>query len=387
MPENPTPFASFLMGGFECSSHRRRDRTRLDLIAATRHDRFARQDYARLRARGIRTARDGLRWHLIETRPGQYDFSSFLPLLRASREAGVQVIWDLLHYGWPDNTGPLADDFIRRVAAFAGATARLLAAEGETAPLLVPVNEISFLAWAGGEVGYMNPWQEGQGYGLKGRMVQASLAAMDAVWAEVPGARFVHTEPLIHVVPHPDRPGDTPGAQAYNRGQFEAWDMLTGTLHPELGGHPRYLDLLGINYYSHNQWVHHESHPQREALPPGHAWHRPMHELLLGVWERYRRPLLIAETGEEGDARVPWLRHVGEEVRLAMQAGAPVQGLCLYPILDYPGWDNDRHCPTGLWGYADDTGYRPEYAPLVRELAAQERAFAALTRPELVGRR
>ena len=52
---------------------------------------------------GIRTVRDGLRWHLIETAPGRYDWSSFLPMLRAARDTGTQVIWDLAHYGWPDD--------------------------------------------------------------------------------------------------------------------------------------------------------------------------------------------------------------------------------------------------------------------------------------------
>ena len=51
----------------------------------------------------LRTVRDGLRWHLIETPPGHYDWSSFLPMLRAATAAGVQVIWDLCHYGWPDD--------------------------------------------------------------------------------------------------------------------------------------------------------------------------------------------------------------------------------------------------------------------------------------------
>ncbi len=36
--EQPVLFSSFLMGGFEGSSHRRADGRQLDLIAATRHD-------------------------------------------------------------------------------------------------------------------------------------------------------------------------------------------------------------------------------------------------------------------------------------------------------------------------------------------------------------
>ena len=64
------------MGGFECSTHRNRSGRRLDMIAATRHDEFAEQDYQRLLDLGIQTARDGVRWHLIETEPGKYDFAS-----------------------------------------------------------------------------------------------------------------------------------------------------------------------------------------------------------------------------------------------------------------------------------------------------------------------
>src|SRR5689334_21011160 len=95
-------FDSFLMAGFECSSHRRRDGVRLDLIRATGHDRHALHDYRLCRKLGFRTLRDGLRWHLIEKSPGKYDWSSWRPMLEAAEAAGVQVIWDLFHYGVPD---------------------------------------------------------------------------------------------------------------------------------------------------------------------------------------------------------------------------------------------------------------------------------------------
>jgi hypothetical protein len=96
-------FDSFFLGGFECSTHRLLKGRRLDLIASTKHDKFASLDYARLRKVGIRAARDGIRWHLIEKSAGSYDFSSALPMLRAARETGLQVIWDIFHYGWPEH--------------------------------------------------------------------------------------------------------------------------------------------------------------------------------------------------------------------------------------------------------------------------------------------
>ncbi len=62
----PGLFRSVFLGGFECSTHRRADGRRLDLIAATRHDALAEQDYRQLASNGIRAARDGVRWHLVE---------------------------------------------------------------------------------------------------------------------------------------------------------------------------------------------------------------------------------------------------------------------------------------------------------------------------------
>ena len=108
-------FKSFWMAGFECSCHRRGDNRRLDLIAATEHDRWAAADYARARRLGIETVRDGTRWHRIERSPGRYDFSSLLPMVRAARDNGVQVIWDLCHYGWPEGLDVFRPEFVRQM--------------------------------------------------------------------------------------------------------------------------------------------------------------------------------------------------------------------------------------------------------------------------------
>jgi hypothetical protein len=94
--------------------------------------------------------------------------------------------------------------------------------------------------------------------------------------------------------------------------------------------------------------------------------------MLREVYDRYRRPIFIAETGIEGDARPSWLRYIGQEARAAAAAGVPLEGLCLYPIIDYPGWGDNRHCYSGLWGYADDKGDREIYEPLALELAHQQ---------------
>jgi len=167
-------FRSFLLGGFECSTHRRPDGHRLDLLAATAHDALAEADYRELARHDIRSARDGLRWHLIETSPGQYDWSSFLPLLRAANSVGTQVIWDLCHYGWPDDIDIWSPEFVDRFARFSREVARLVQQETDSAPLYCPANEISYWAWAGGAEGRINPCAFGRGTELKRQLVRAA---------------------------------------------------------------------------------------------------------------------------------------------------------------------------------------------------------------------
>ncbi|NJR12807.1 hypothetical protein HC776_02820 [bacterium] len=142
-------FQSFMMAGVECSTHRLRSGKRLDLIAATQHDRFATQDYARFLNAGFKTIRSGLRWHLIETRPGHYDFSSARAQVRAAREMGLQVIWDICHYGYPDDLDIFQAAFVDRFAAYARAAVQFLSQETDGPLFVCPINEISFFSWGG----------------------------------------------------------------------------------------------------------------------------------------------------------------------------------------------------------------------------------------------
>ena len=371
MPRNSL-FRSFILGGFECSTHRRGgDGKRLDLIEATRHDRFALDDYTRLADLGIRTARDGIRWHKIEVAPGRYDFSSVVLMLRAARRAGVQVIWDLFHYGWPDDLDIFAPEFVDRFARMARAFASVLADETDGTPWITPVNEVSFLAWAGGDTGDIFPFQKGRGHELKAQLIRASIAAAEAVWAVVPGTRLAQVEPVFNVVAHLDRPEEALIAESYRQAQFQAWDMLEGRLKPELGGHPRYLDAIGVNYYPWNQWIFEGPVDPGATIEPDHPGYRPFRTMLAEVADRYGRPLFVAETGTEGDDRARWFAHVAEEVVTAIESGTPVEGVCLYPIVNFPGWTNDRHCRNGLWDYADDLGVRPIFQPLADEVRRQ----------------
>lgn len=363
------PFRSFIMGGFECSTHRRRDGRRLDLIAATAHDRHALADYRQLAGLGIATVRDGVRWHLIEAQPGRFDWSSLDPMLAAARASGTQVIWDLLHYGWPDWTNPFDADFVESFARFAGAVSRRVGGGG--GGLYVPVNEISFLAWGGGEVGYLNPFLFGRGDELKAVLCKAFIAAARRIRYADPAATILAAEPLIAV--HPTETSDeaVERAAALHRVQYDAVDCLLGRRHPEYGGGEALLDAVGLNYYPHNQWRPFE--PPASVVPEDR---HPLADLLVATAEHFRMPLLIAETGCEGDARAAWLDMVLAEVTCARRRGADIRGVCLYPILDHPGWDDDRACPNGLLCGFSEPG-RPVHSPLAAVIEAYSIASGA----------
>jgi len=362
-------FQSYLMGGFECSTHRNYTGKRLDVIAATRHDEFAEADYERLLSVGMRTARDGVRWHLIEREPFRYDFSSAANQIRAAKKTGVQIIWDLFHYGYPDDLDIFGEDFPVRFANFAEAFIKFLLSEDDRAPFICPVNEISFFSWAAAEVAWFHPFKRHRGDELKRQLVRASIAAIDRIRAVCPAARFIQAEPAIHVTSASKSPQRIAAAEDQQLSQFQAFDMLLGRREPELGGGERYLDILGLNYYFDNQWRHENG---RRVLR-GHKSYRPFNLILREYSERYERPLLIAETGIENEARPEWFRYIGEQVRIAEANGVPVQGICLYPIVNHPGWDDDRHCCNGLWDYANDAGNREIYAPLAEEIERMDR--------------
>jgi glycosyltransferase involved in cell wall biosynthesis len=362
----------FFIGGFESSTMRRRDGRRNDLVSATRHDLLAQDDYARLREVGITTVREGASWPRLEPTRGRFAPDPVLTRIRAAEALGIQVIWDLCHFGWPDDLDPWAADFPDRLGDFARRFAELLRAETSGVPWYVPVNEPSFVAWAGGDVGYLNPFATGRGAELKRQLVLASLAAGAAVRAVDSRARICHVDPIIHIELAPDSPESATATTAHNEAQYEAWDMIAGRQEDELGGSEAELDVIGVNYYDRNQWI--DRGPTLRIGDPGY---RPLRDMLASVYERYRRPMLIAETGAEGAARVPWLRYVADEVAAARASGVDVGGICLYPVIDYPGWDDDRHVSVGLWGYPDVRGDRPGCQPLLDELARQTARFAA----------
>jgi beta-glucosidase/6-phospho-beta-glucosidase/beta-galactosidase len=366
-------FDSFFLAGFESACHINKTGVRLNMLEATQHDRQVSQDYELLRSFNIRTVRDGTCWPMIE-RAGGFDFSSVVPMLEAANRHDMQVIWNVFHYGYPDDLDIFSTAFVDRFARYCQALAQFIHDHTGRVPFYTIINEISFMAWAAGDVGYIHPFGIGRGMKLKRQLIRSAIAGIEAIWQVDPQARIVQSEPVIHVVAPRDRPDLADLAAAQRAGQFEAWDMIIGQMDPTLGGHPRYLDIMGLNYYHANQWEHPDRRMPWEQNPRDERW-MSLDQLLAEVYERYRRPLFIGETSHFGVGRGPWLREIAGEVGQAVSRGVPVEGITIYPIIDRPDWDNlDHWHNSGLWDLVpDEQGVlqrvlNEEYGAVLREI-------------------
>jgi hypothetical protein len=293
-------------------------------------------------------------------------------MARAADGAGVAVVWDLMHFGWPDDVDVFGPQFPTRFARYARAFARSYLETTDRPLFVTPVNEMSFFAWAAGDVRCMYPFEAARGVELKAQLVRATIEAIEAIRDVVPDARFLQPEPVIRIHAAPDQPKTWARVESDNLLQYQAWDMLTGHVWPSLGGAEKYLDVIGVNFYSDNQFT-----PSGETVFRGDGRYVPFSTMLLDVWNRYGRPMIVSETGAEGDARAPWLRYVGEECVRALREGCDLHAITLYPVLNHPGWADARHCHNGLWDYADERGGRSADTTLLREVVAQDRILSA----------
>lgn len=342
-------FDSPWQAGFEGADHVNRQGLGLAMNQLTGHLSHAPHDYAALKALQITTVRESVGWRLVEQR-GRFDFSSLESRLEAAQRLGIQICWTFCHYGWPEDIDLFSDRFVPRFARFCGALAAWLAPFYDRAPVYSPINEISFTSW--GLAVQLFHCRQGAvddvGREGKRQLVRAALAGCDAIWAVDSRARILHCDPLIHLIASPDGGDESQAVAEQNAAQYEAWDMLCGRREPELGGAPRYLDIIGANYYHSNQWEY-GSH-RRLHWHLGDPRRKPLHQLLNTLYQRYQRPVLLAETGHIGSGRGAWVTDIAGQVAQARLQGTDVAGICLYPAIDRPDWEDiHRWHHSGLW--------------------------------------
>lgn len=352
IPISENPFCSFWMAGYECTDQQNAFGNRVDFLSLTGHLQRLNEDYRDLAPFHVRTVREGIRWSQVEKRPYYYDWETAGAMLDAGQAHGIQQVWDLCHFGFPDDLTPLHPMFARRFAALCRAFLEFYRSKNPTGTLIVtPINEVSFLSWLGGDACGTVPYCTKQGWEVKYGLMRAYIEGVAALRESDPTVRILTTEPLVNMVPpvNPTPEQAQAAAEAHDN-QFQATDILAGRLCPELGGRPEFLDLVGLNFYYNNQWIVGSGAflPWRNEVPDP-RW-RPLRELLAEAYQRYQRPLVLSETSHPGEDRPLWMRFVAGECAAALHQHVPLLGVCLYPIIDRPDWDHlTPWHRSGLW--------------------------------------
>lgn len=334
------------MGGFECADHINRSYERINLMQETQHDIRVLQDYRLLADIGIYVVREGVCWSRAETAPYIFDFSYLEPFYAAANSLGIQIIWDLCHFGYPDGLIPTHPDFDLRFKSLCRSFAEFHALHSKSPLMVVPINEISFLSWHSGDVRGTVPFAENSGDEIKYHLCKAAIQGIKELKKISQDCIVFGVEPLIKIHAADDSI-TSEDLEILNQNQFKSMDILMGMAFPELGGSSELLDVLGFNYYYNNQWDH-----NNETL----SWSErdvrltPLSHLLARAQERYSKPMLLTETGHFGVGRDVWIEEISRECINAMEAGVDLRGICIYPVIDRPDWDDlSIYSKSGIW--------------------------------------
>jgi hypothetical protein len=371
MAKKPGIFPTFFISGFECSTFLWKDKGRRDLVKETGHDSQMMEDYQLLRSLGIAVAREGLPWPYID-KNGVYDFSCADPIIDALNKSQILPIWDLCHYGYPDDLDPYSEEFCIRFANYCKAVAEYVIPKLNGPYYFTPINEITFFSFCGGEWGWVAPYKNTKDdrFKLRVNLCKAAIAGVKAIREVEFSARMVHIDPLVQVVAPLDRPDLEEAAKHETYvDTFVAWDIISGKMHPELGGSPEILDIIGANNYSFGQMEYREQGPHA-ALEPHDPRIKPLCELMNFVWERYKRPMIIGETSGMREGRAAWLKDVMEESLAAVNSGIDLHAICLFPAVDMPDWHTGEWLNNGIYDLVEENSVlkRIPHQPYIDEL-------------------
>src|SRR6476620_6865134 len=252
------PFNSFWMAGFECTDKLNAFGNRVDFLNITRHINYIDDDYENLHDFNMAAVREGIRWSQVEKQPYVYDWSVVATMIEAGKRNNIQQVWDLCHFGCPDDLTPLHPMFPRRFAALCKAFVHFYRyLSPDNVLIIIPINEASFISWLGGDVGGTVPYCKGYGWEVKYRLMKAYIEGIEAIKSIDPFVRIVTSEPLVNIVPPLFATDEqTTAASLQHECQFQVTDILCGRICPELRGKPEYVDILGLNFYHMNQWVY-----------------------------------------------------------------------------------------------------------------------------------
>ena len=334
--------------GFESTYQPDHDR---DVMESTGHDAVLEPDLDLVAASGVRTLRYPIRWHRVETSPDRYDWTATDRALEAVRARGLQPVVDLLHHtsypGWLDEGfgdprfGPHYLAFVEACLTRYPWIERYTLFNEPFSTLFLAGHEGIWPPRRRGVVGFVE---------LCGQVLPALTEASRLARRLLPTAEHVWVDSGEHHT-GVGAAGERYAALANDR-RFFVLDaflgrMIHGMARPfvdevvDAGGaalldlEPGSVDVIGLDYYAHNQW-HFGSDRGIQHSP----WPRPLEELLAEYAARYQRPVAITETNLRAapSDRATWFRYVLERAERAVAAGVDVRAVTWFPFIDSTDW-------------------------------------------------
>jgi beta-glucosidase/6-phospho-beta-glucosidase/beta-galactosidase len=361
----------------------------LDVLETSGHSGRWKEDLALLRASGITTVRYPIRWHRIERRQGLYDWQETDEVLGFLKRQGFRPIVDLIHHtSYPRwlKGGFFEPSFGDWYLGYCEAFARRY----PWVPGYTLFNEPFTTMFLCGHEGIWPPYGRGiDDFVRICRNVLPAFFRASRMFKELlPGARHFCMEVCEG---HSGRgPRGARTADLANDRRFFILDLLTGrTIESgrpfvaELlaaGGEDLLelpagnIDVLGLDYYAHNEWQFTDEGGIRPSPTPfGLA------ELAHQYHERYQLPMVLGETNIRGfcSDRATWLKHTVEQCEIATRNGTPIEGFCWFPFIDSLDWDSllarcDRHIdPVGVYWLDEQLNRRSSTMSDAYRLAAQ----------------
>lgn len=339
----------------------------LDVLETSGHVGRWKEDLALLRACGIRRLRYPVRWHRIESHPGFYDWDHTDAVLTFLRNQGFEPIVDLVHHtSYPRwlKRGFLEPSFGSWYLRFCEAFARRY----PWIPAYTLFNEPFTTMFLCGHEGVWPPYGRGitDFISICRNVLPAVFEASRIYKHMLPGAEHVFAEVCEGHSGSGERGRSM--AELANDRRFLILDLFTGRRidaeRPfvrelvEAGGadllelQPGDIDVLGLDYYAHNEW-HFNDGPGIRPSPEPFGLAALAHQ----YYQRYQLPLILGETNIRGfcSDRASWLKHTLEQCEIARRDGVPIAGYCWFPFIDSLDWDSllarcDRHIdPVGVY--------------------------------------
>jgi len=355
-PRSPAPpfeldYGFVVATGIECSAPLVAGGIRQDELVKTGHWDAVEDDVALVASYGIRYLRYGIPFHVVARDPRSFDWAWTDRAMGAVRDAGIEPIADLVHFGVPDHLDGFGDprlpDVVRRYAA-------AFADRYPWVRLYTPVNEPLVGATFSARTGWWN--ERGTDDRTFVAAIVESAAAIVAASEEIrirrPDAMFVqsdgcdaYTPASVSAVTLADFLNARrflPYQLVYGRRPDErvvAWLAQNGVGEDRLAWFAEHGSsegcIVGHDYYAGNEWLVEESGRLR-PVPERRGYAAIAREYHAGL----DVPFFLSETNFDGDRAPDWLAETWNEALQLRLEGLPIRGFCWYGFVDHVDWDS-----------------------------------------------